>query len=125
MLIALSRRDDSHRLLPTGPDPAFPMSRFGLLLCTPYALFLLVCVGIVSLAGGDDASQLTFLQLPIAGQLGLAQALGLGRVIRFLSWPEAYGLFVIPVFLLLYAIGALLERGLARRRGLAPAHRGV
>ena len=101
------------------------MSRFGLLLCTPYALFLLVCVGIVSLAGGDDASQLTFLQLPIAGQLGLAQALGLGRVIRFLSWPEAYGLFVIPVFLLLYAIGALLERGLARRRGLAPAHRGA
>lgn len=101
------------------------MSRFGLLLCTPYALFLLVCLGIVSLAGGDDASQLTFLQLPIAGQLGLAQALGLGRVIRFLSWPEAYGLFVIPVFLLLYAIGALLERGLARRRGLAPAHRGV
>lgn len=101
------------------------MSRFGLLLCTPYALFLLVCVGVVSLAGGDDASQLTFLQLPIAGQLGLAQALGLGRVIRFLSWPEAYGLFVIPVFLLLYAIGALLERGLARRRGLAPAHRGV
>ena len=101
------------------------MSRFGLLLCTPYALFLLVCLGIVSLAGGDDASQLTFLQLPIAGQLGLAQALGLGRVIRFLSWPEAYGLFVIPVFLLLYAIGALLERGLARRRGLAPAHRGA
>ena len=101
------------------------MSRFGLLLCTPYALFLLVCLGIVSLAGGDDASQLTFLQLPIAGQLGLAQALGLGRVIRFLSWPEAYGLFVMPVFLLLYAIGALLERGLARRRGLAPAHRGA
>jgi hypothetical protein len=101
------------------------MSRLGLLLCAPYAIFLLVCVGIVSLAGGDGASQLAFLQLPIAGQLGLAQALGLGRVIQFLSWPEAYGLFVMPVFLLLYAVGALCERGLARRRGLAPAHSGA
>ena len=101
------------------------MSRLGLLLCTPYAMFLFVCVGIVSLTGGDAGSQLAFLQMPIAGQLGLAQALGLGCVIRFLSWPEAYGLFVMPVFLLLYAIGALLERGLARRRGLAPAHGGA
>ena len=101
------------------------MSRLGLLLCTPYAIFLLVCVGVVSLAGDDGAAQLTFLQLPIAGQLGLAQALGLGRVIQFLSWPEASGLFVMPVFLLLYAVGALCERGLARRRALAPAHSGA
>jgi len=101
------------------------MSRLGLLLCTPYAIFLLVCVGVVSLAGDDGAAQLAFLQLPIAGQLGLAQALGLGRVIQFLSWPEAYGLFVMPVFLLLYAVGALCERGLARRRALAPAHSGA
>jgi len=101
------------------------MSRFGLLLCTPYAIFIIACVGIVSLGAGDDASQLAFLQLPIAGQLVVVQALGLGRALEFLSWPDAYGLFVTPLFVLLYAAGALCERGLARRRGLAPVRSGV
>lgn len=97
------------------------MSRLGLLLCAPYALFIVACVGIVSLAGGDDASQLVFLQLPISGQLALAHALGLDRALEFLAWPDAYGLFMTPVFILLYSVGALLERGLERRRGLGPA----
>ncbi|MEM8514090.1 hypothetical protein RCH14_003427 [Massilia sp. MP_M2] len=98
------------------------MSRLGLLLCAPYAVFILACVGIVSLGAGDDASQLVFLQLPIAGQLVVVQALGLGRAIAFLSWPDAYGLLVMPVFVLLYAVGGLCEWALARRRGPAPAH---
>ena len=125
VFVALSRRDDSYRLLSTGPDPAPVMSRLGLLLCAPYALFILACVGIVSLGAGDDASQLVFLQLPIAAQLVVVQALGLGRALEFLSWPDAYGLFVTPAFVLLYAAGALCERGLARRRGLAPARSGA
>jgi len=97
------------------------MSRLGLLLCAPYAIFIVACVGIVSLASGDDASQLIFLQLPIAGQLAVVQALGLGRALTFLAWPDAYAMFVVPVFVLLYTAGALLERGLERRRGLGPA----
>ena len=96
------------------------MSRLGLLLCAPYALFIAACLGIFSLAGGDDASQLVFLQLPIAGQLALVDALGLGRPLQFLSWPDAYGLFMMPAFILLYSVGALLERSLGRRRGLTP-----
>ena len=98
------------------------MSRLGLLLCAPYAIFIVACVGIVSLAGGDNASQLIFLQLPIAGQLALVQTLGLGRALEFLAWPDAYALFVVPVFVLLYGAGALFERHLERRRGLAPLH---
>lgn len=97
------------------------MSRLGLLLCVPYALFIVVCVGIVSLAGGDDTSQFVFLQLPLTGQIALVDALGLGRALEFVSWPDAYGLSVPPVFILLYTVGALLERGLERRRGLGPA----
>jgi hypothetical protein len=96
------------------------MSRFGLLLCAPYAVFIVACLGIVSLTGGDDASQFVFLQLPIAGQVELVNALGLGRALEFVSWPDAYSLFVPPVFILLYTVGALLERGLERRRGLGP-----
>ena len=80
-----------------------------------------MCVGIVSLAGGDDTSQSVFLQLPLAGQIALVDALGMGRVFEFVSWPDAYGLFVPPVFIVLYTVGALLERGLERRRGLGPA----
>ena len=96
------------------------MSRFGLLLCVPYAIFILACAAIFALTGGDDASQLVLLQLPITGQLALVQALGLGRAIEFLSWPDAYGLFVMPAFILLYAVGALFERGLAPwRAGVA------
>ncbi|MEW7849869.1 hypothetical protein AB2N08_14325 [Massilia aurea] len=101
------------------------MSRLGLLLCAPYAIFIVACVGIVSLAGGDNAAQLIFLQLPIAGQLAVVQALGLGRALEFLAWPDAYAMFVVPVFVLLYTVGALLERGLERRRGLSPAHTGA
>ncbi|HAB63306.1 MAG TPA: hypothetical protein DCE49_03650, partial [Pseudomonas sp.] len=43
------------------------------------------------------------------------------RALEFISWPDAYGLFMTPVFILLYAVGAALERRLDRRRGLADA----
>lgn len=96
------------------------MSRLGLLFCIPYAAFIAVCLGVVMLGGVDYQSQFVFLQLPIAGQVALAQWFGLGRMLQFLAWPDAYGLFMTPVFILLYAAGASLERALERRRGLAP-----
>jgi len=97
------------------------MSRLGLFLCAPYALFIATCLGFVSLGYVDYQSQFAYLELPIAAQLALAHWLGLGRALEFISWPDAYGLFMTPVFILLYAVGAALERRLDRRRGLADA----
>lgn len=97
------------------------MSRFGLYFCAPYAIFVAACLGHVMLGGGDDAARLVLLQMPIAGQLAVVHWLGLGRTLEFVSWPDAYGLFMTPAFILLYALGASLERSLERRRGLAPA----
>lgn len=92
------------------------MSRLGLLFCVPYAAFIAACLVIVSLGQADHQSQFVFLQLPIAAQMALAQWLGLGRALAVVSWPDAYGLFITPAFILLYAAGAGLERELARRR---------
>ncbi|WP_306393773.1 hypothetical protein [Telluria beijingensis] len=97
------------------------MSRLGLLFCAPYALFIAACFGIVALGKADYQSQFTYLELPIAAQLAFAHWLGLDRALAVISWPDAYGLFMTPAFILLYAVGAALERGLDRRRDLAGA----
>ena len=108
-------------LCAAAPAAVFQMSRLGLLFCVPYAVFIAACVGVVILGDGDHVSRSFLLQMPIAGQLALTEWLGLGRALEFIAWPDAYGLFMTPAFILLYAGGALLERALARRRGLAPA----
>ena len=95
------------------------MSRLGLFFCAPYAVFIAACLGIVSLGNVDYQSQFTYLELPIVAQLALAHWLGLGRALEVISWPDAYGLFMTPAFILLYAAGSALERGLDRRRALA------
>lgn len=92
------------------------MSRLGLFFCAPYALFIAACLGIVSMGQVGYQSQLTFLELPIAAQLALANWLGMDRALAVISWPDAYGLFMTPAFILLYAAGAALERELGRRR---------
>jgi len=96
------------------------MSRLGLFFCAPYAAFIAACLGVVMLGETDYHSQFMLLQLPIAGQLALANWLGLGKALEFLAWPDAYALCMIPVFILLYGTGASFERALERRRGLAP-----
>ncbi|MGF6274605.1 hypothetical protein ABIB38_002988 [Massilia sp. UYP11] len=95
------------------------MSRLGLFFCAPYAVFIPACLGIVSLGKFDYQAQFTYLELPIAAQLSLAHWLGLGRALEVISWPDAYGLFMTPAFILLYAAGASVERRLGRRRALA------
>lgn len=95
------------------------MSRLGLFFCAPYAAFVAVCLGVVSLGHAGYSPPSTYLELPIAAQLALANWLGLDRVLAVISWPDAYGLFMTPAFLLLYAAGASIERGLERRRSLS------
>ena len=96
------------------------MSRLGLFLCAPYALFIAACIAYVTMGEVDYDSQFTFLQLPVAAQIELLHVLGMDRMLSELSWPDAWGLFMTPAFLLLYATGALIERGFERRRGLPP-----
>ena len=98
------------------------MSRLGLFFCAPYAAFVAACLAIVSLGNVGYQSQSTFLELPIAAQLALAHWLGMDRALAVISWPDAYGLFMTPAFILLYAAGATLERELDRRRALVAAH---
>lgn len=97
------------------------MSRLGLFFCAPYAIFIAACLGIVSMGQVDNHSQFMYLELPIAAQLALAHWLGMDRALAVISWPDAYGLFMTPAFILLYAAGASIERGLDRRRGLVEA----
>ena len=96
------------------------MSRLGLFFCAPYALFIAACIAYVTMGKVDYDSQFTLLQLPVAAQLELLHVLGMDRVLSELSLPDAWGLFMTPAFLLLYATGALIERGFARRHGLPP-----
>jgi len=96
------------------------MSRLGLFICAPYVLFIAACFGYVSLGTADYDAQLLFLQLPIAPQRALAHWLGFERTLAVISWPDAYGLLMTPAVLLLYAIGAGIERVLDWRRAPAP-----
>lgn len=103
---------------PSNSNPvSLTMSRLGLFFCVPYAVFVAACLGIVSLGHVGYQSQFTYLELPIAVQLALAQWLGMDRALAVISWPDAYGLFMTPAFIVLYALGASLERSIARRRG--------
>jgi hypothetical protein len=98
--------------------PIRPMSRLGLYFCAPYALFIAACIACLTVGDIDYQGQSILLQLPIMLQLTLADALGLGQAASNIAWPDAWGLFITPAFLLLYAAGALIERGVQRRRAL-------
>jgi hypothetical protein len=94
------------------------MSRLGLYFCAPYALFIAACIACLTVGDVDYQGQSILLQLPIMLQLTLADAIGLGQAASNIAWPDAWGLFITPAFLLLYAAGALIERGVQRRRAL-------
>jgi len=94
------------------------MSRLGLYFCAPYALFIAACIACLTLGEADYQGQSILMQLPIMLQLALADALGLGQAASGVAWPDAWGLFITPAFLLLYASGALIERGIERRRAV-------
>ncbi|WP_312514198.1 hypothetical protein [Massilia sp.] len=96
------------------------MSRLGLFFCAPYALFIAACIAYVTMGEVDYDSQFAFLQLPVAAQMELLHVLGMDRLLSDISWPDAWGLFMTPAFLLLYATGSLIERSFERRRALPP-----
>lgn len=92
------------------------MSRIGLWLCGIYVAAIAACVGFVFLGNTDPKSNYVFLQLPIALQSAIVVKLGLGPLLKDVSWPTAYALLACPVFALLYGLGALVDRVLVVRR---------
>ncbi|RYX80075.1 hypothetical protein EON83_30175 [bacterium] len=64
-------------------------------------------------AQGDPKGSFVFLQLPIALQGALLQALGLGEFLASLSWVSAYIVIGIPTMIFLYVIGRFLGRFLS------------
>ncbi|MBI3222422.1 MAG: hypothetical protein HYZ46_04990 [Nitrosomonadales bacterium] len=87
------------------------MSRIGLVLCVLYVLIIAACFTMAFSSGTDLKGQFVFMQLPIAIQGALLQALGLGSFLGQLSWVLAYMLIVPSTFVLLYFAGWLIDGG--------------
>jgi hypothetical protein len=85
-------------------------SRLGAGLCALYLALIVLCLIAGFAASSDPKGRFVFFQLPIAVQGGLLQSLGLGTALEGLSWPLAYILLGGATFLLLYFLGALIER---------------
>lgn len=103
----------------------------GLALCT---LYLLLSGWLVYEAqtAGDPKGRFVLMQLPIALQLSLLHALGLGAQVRGMGWAGSYLLLVPPLLAVLYTggwlLGRIARRGIAlataRRRGTFPQRPG-
>lgn len=65
-------------------------------LCAIYIVVAAACVAFAFNASGDPKGHFVALQLPIALQLALLDALGLGMFLEHLSWVSAYILLGIP-----------------------------
>jgi hypothetical protein len=91
------------------------MSKLGLRLCFVYCLLSLVCVVSAVLAQTDFKSHFVLLQLPIALQGALVDAVGLARYLETLSWPFTYVLLGLPTLAALYVLGMLIEHALKPR----------
>jgi hypothetical protein len=94
------------------------LSRAGPLFCSIYLVAVAICVGMA--VGADLKGRHVLLQLPLALQFALLDALGATRYLAGLSWPVAYALVGLPTLLVLYYAGAMLESML---RSLAPVER--
>jgi len=110
MLTSRSIRIDNHSNRPLAKAS---MSRFGLTLCALYCVAVVACAMLSMGDGGDSKGAFVLLQLPIALQGGLLQALGLGRLIEGLSWTTAYLALGIPTLILLYFTGRFLGNRLS------------
>jgi hypothetical protein len=66
--------------------------------------------------GADSKGAFVLLQLPLALQASLLQALGLGWLLERLSWSTAYVILGIPTLVLLYFVGKFPGKCLAWAR---------
>lgn len=92
------------------------MSRIGLFLCALYAITIACCIVLSYSASGDFRGQFVFLQLPIALQGAVLQALGLDQFLGQLSWVAAYLFIGLPAFAFLYFTGWSISRLLSNSR---------
>lgn len=86
------------------------MSKFGIILSSIYLLVGLGCIVFVFLLGRDFKSQFVFLQAPIALQIALIDAIGLGHHLDEMNWVQAYITLFVPTLVLFYFAGSLLGK---------------
>lgn len=85
------------------------MTIAGLAICLVY-LGLTVAALITSVQEKYDAkSRFVLRQAPIALQLALLDALGLGVLLKRLTWVSGYTLILPPTLATLYGVGWLME----------------
>ena len=89
------------------------MSRSGLVLCLTYVAFTIWCIA-SALLSSDVKSRFVLLQLPIAAQGALLDAIGLGQLLHSLTWLSAYALLALPTAVLLYVFGKQAGRLIAK-----------
>jgi len=85
----------------------------GLNLCAIYLAATAACWAIAWSAGADFKGRFVFLQLPIALQAALVDALGFSPQLSGLSWFACYAIFLPLTLGLLYGVGWLVTRLLA------------
>lgn len=85
------------------------MSRIGLALCLTYVSATMWCVASAFLTS-DVKSRFVLLQLPIAAQGALLDAIGLSHLLHSLTWLSAYALLALPTAVLLYVFGTQADR---------------
>lgn len=85
------------------------MSRIGIILCSIYALIIIVCFVFAFLAGFDFKGRFIFLELPLSAQIAIIDAIGLSSKLQNLSWVGAYIILGLPTFVVLYFIGKAMD----------------
>jgi hypothetical protein len=84
------------------------ISYTGVALCLPYLLIVGICLAQVIENPSDFKGHVAFLQAPIALQIALLQAMGLGSLLDNWGWWEGYAFLCLPTFALLYLFGWLV-----------------
>lgn len=87
----------------------YKLSSVGIVLA---GLYILICIVFVTMALtiGDPKSKFVLLQIPIVLQLSLFSEFGLSHILRGISWFWAYILCGVPIVIVLYGIGHLIQR---------------
>ncbi len=85
------------------------MSRYGVVLCQIYAFIITLCIVIALLIDGDPKGKGALLSVPIAFQKAALQELNTVIPRGQFYWPKAYIFLGLPIFMLLYFIGKLVD----------------